>query len=250
MPAPCLTCDMSWLAPAVPAGAASGGCSPARRVTPLPGQRDGCVDGAVPGAPQGAAHAGGEYSGHGAVPWGTQRCCALPGCEHSGTVSWDTRGCCAVAGGKHWGPGSDHSSPPCLSFPNPTRGQSTVRRAPQGLWVPKEETWGSARRAPGEQGAGVSAPPAPWGSWLLAAPGPEGPCPCPCASSHTLGASPGLKDALRGETEAQGKQSGVPCPWEGWLRPATLRSCVAGPGRVKGSSGPELSRCQRKPDMR
>lgn len=63
VPAPCLTCDMSCPASAIPAGSRGsfGRLQPCPAVTPAPGQRDGCVDGAVPGAPRVAAPAGGEY---------------------------------------------------------------------------------------------------------------------------------------------------------------------------------------------
>lgn len=156
-----------------------------------------------------------------------------------GTVSWDTRGCCAVPEGKRRGPSSDHNPHSASVSPVLYMGW-----APQGPWVPKEETWGSTRRTLEEQGAGVLVQ--RQRSQPLAVPGPPGPL-CMRVPSHAQGGSPGLKDALPGEIEARGKEA---VSQKGQLRPAALWSCVAGPGRVKGSSGPELSRFQRKPDMR
>lgn len=111
-------------------------------------------------APWGAALAGEDCSG----------CCAVLGCRHLGavsgdtghprvlcctrlsdlgTVSWDTRGCCAVPEEKHRGPGSDHNPHSAPVSPVLSMGS-----APQGPWVPKEETWGSTRRSVEEQGPG------------------------------------------------------------------------------------------------
>lgn len=64
-----------------------------------------------------------------------------------GPVSWDTRGCCAVPEEKCRGPSPDHN--PCSASVSPVLHMGW---APQGPWVPKDETWGSTRRILEEQG--------------------------------------------------------------------------------------------------